>query len=454
LAITVDRPPVADANGPYNTIEGTDAILDGTGSSDPDGDALTYEWDLDNDGSYDDATGPNPTFSTVGQDGVFTIGLRVTDPFGLSNTDSTIVTVANVAPAVFPASNSPQNENSTIAVTAIVTDPGWLDLLSATIDWGDGLPVEPMSLTGFENVRPDARYTFAASHIYGDNGTFTAQVCGHDDDTSTCANIDLTILNVDPTAVIDETEIVDGCAGDAFIAHAGEDVTFSGRSTDPGSDDLDFTWSWGDATPDVTTPYLVNPPALDPLPSPSLQPRDVVDTQVHAFAGACLYEVTLSVLDDDGGTATDDTDVVIAGNADLVRSAGYWYNQFRKPRLFTEEELQCYLAMVNFMSAVFSELTDADSIADAKEMMHPSQSNGDIRVQFDRQLIAVWLNFANGALDYDEEVDTDFDNIPDTPLLQVLCAAEDARIKDITTQNDAEIENWKDILVWINESGI
>ena len=34
------------------------------------------------DGAYDDATGANPTFSTVGQDGVFPIGLRVTDAFG------------------------------------------------------------------------------------------------------------------------------------------------------------------------------------------------------------------------------------------------------------------------------------------------------------------------------------------------------------------------------------
>ncbi len=409
---------------------------------------MTYEWDLDNDGFYDNATGSNPTFSTVGQDGVFTIGLRVTDPFGLSDTDSTTVTVANVAPSVFPASNSPQNENSTITVTAMVTDPGWLDILSATINWGDGSPVEGMSLTGSENVRPDALYTFTASHIYGDNGTFTVQVCGRDDDTLTCANIDLIILNVSPTAEIDETEIVDGCAEDAFIAHAGDDVTFSGRSTDPGSDDLDLTWSWGDATPDLTTPYLVNPPALDSLPSPSIQPRDVTDTQIHAFAGACLYQVTFSALDDDGATASDDTDVVIAGNADFVRSAGYWYNQFRKIKFFSVEELECYLAIVNHMSSVFSEVTVANTIAAAKEMMHPANSNGEMEVQFDRQLMAVWLNLANGAIEFDDLVDTNFDLVPDTELLTFLCTAEAARLNPATTRE--ELEDLKDLLETIN----
>ena len=64
--------------------------------------------------------------------------------------------------------------------------------------------------------------------------------------------------------------------------------------------------------------------------------------------------------------------------------------------------------------------------------MNPAHSNGEIRVRFDRHPLAVWLNFANGAIEHDELVDTDFDAVPDTPLVTLLCAVEAARLYPVT----------------------
>ena len=48
--------PAADAGGPYVGVEGSPVALDGSGSTDADNDIVSYEWDLDNDGSFDDAS--------------------------------------------------------------------------------------------------------------------------------------------------------------------------------------------------------------------------------------------------------------------------------------------------------------------------------------------------------------------------------------------------------------
>jgi PKD repeat protein len=58
--------------------------FNGSGSSDPDGDALSYAWDLDGDGAYDDSTAANPSF-TYATAGTYTTRLRVTDARGASS---------------------------------------------------------------------------------------------------------------------------------------------------------------------------------------------------------------------------------------------------------------------------------------------------------------------------------------------------------------------------------
>ena len=74
--------PTADAGGPYTANGGTPITLDATGSAAAAGAVLEhYDWDLDADGDFDDATGASPTkaFSSAGAQ---LISVRVTDDAG------------------------------------------------------------------------------------------------------------------------------------------------------------------------------------------------------------------------------------------------------------------------------------------------------------------------------------------------------------------------------------
>jgi PKD repeat protein len=67
-------------------------------STDPDpGDTISYAWDLDGDGAYDDGTGPNAryTYSTAGS---YLAGVKVTDNHGASATDSIAISAGNTPP--------------------------------------------------------------------------------------------------------------------------------------------------------------------------------------------------------------------------------------------------------------------------------------------------------------------------------------------------------------------
>jgi PKD repeat protein len=101
----VNRAPTANADGPYNGTVNNPVSFDGTGSSDPDGDALTYAWDFGDTGTGTGATSSH----TYTAEGTFTVTLTVTDNGvpALSDTDETTATITDRVPAtVFPSSNS------------------------------------------------------------------------------------------------------------------------------------------------------------------------------------------------------------------------------------------------------------------------------------------------------------------------------------------------------------
>lgn len=98
----INEQPVANAGGPYMLAPGTDLNLNGAGSNDPDGDSLTYRWDIKGDGIVDvTTTSPTATVSwatlvSLGLvSGVTSVKLEVRDPSGLSSLATTTLQIGS-----------------------------------------------------------------------------------------------------------------------------------------------------------------------------------------------------------------------------------------------------------------------------------------------------------------------------------------------------------------------
>ncbi len=163
-----DRAPVAATDGPYVGMEGSAVTLSAAGSSDPDGDALTYAWSF---GDSAEGTGATPSH-TYADNGNYQVRVIVTDPYGAADTATTTVTVMNVAPSVAAFANGALLQGETYAAAGSFGDPG-ADSWTATVDYGDGSGAQPLALRG---------KSFALSQRYTAAGTFTVTVRVTDDD--------------------------------------------------------------------------------------------------------------------------------------------------------------------------------------------------------------------------------------------------------------------------------
>jgi hypothetical protein len=439
-----DCAPSVTIGGPYTTTEGVAVQVSASAS----GSELSFAWDFDEDGEFDDAFGDSVLFTAVGQDGDYPISVQVTTVTDASTVAATTVTVLNAEPQVTIDQDqlTITDEGDEITVTARFLDPGWLDTHTATIDFGTGSPVQDAVVTVLDTqpwtsdagVTIGVSGTVSASFTYGDDSLpagFEVTVEVDDGDDVGSATFAIVVDNVDPDVAIDTDGAIDVGGMKAFILTPGEQLQLSARVTDPGSDDLFLSWDWGDGSTTTVT-SLLDPPNPDPLPSPSVDPRDLVDTQTNTWGDACLYTVVLTADDDDGGRGDDEVTVVVLGNADQVRTAGYWHNQYRPDgggKFFDAATLQCYLDIVGFFSGVFDEVRDASTAAAATEVLRTDGSSSPTD-NLDRQLLALWLNVADGSVGLTDLVDTDGKKGVDTPLGQVLQTAEAVRLNPNATR--------------------
>ncbi len=258
-----DRPPLANAGGPYAAAEGAPVNLDGTGSSDPDGDPLTYSWDFGDGSPVSTAQSPSHTYADNGN---YPVTLSVNDGH-LTATATALVAVANVPPGATFTTNSPVREGADIKLALInPTDPSSADVAVGfmyAFDCGSGYAIFSASATA---ICPTV-----------DNGqrAVRAKIRDKDGGVSDYAAI-VTVTNAQPLVQLRTDRL------------AGRALTVIGTFTDFGSADAPWTYTitWGDGASSIGTAST---------PSASI-------TGNHTYAAHGVYQVRLRVKDKDGGT--------------------------------------------------------------------------------------------------------------------------------------------------------
>jgi glucose/arabinose dehydrogenase len=134
-----NQPPTAVAAATPRSGPAPLAVtFDGSGSSDPDaGDTLTYAWDLDADGQFDDSTAVRPTY-TYTANGSYAAALRVTDTQGASHTDTVTIEVGNTPPTAritSPAAGTTWKVGDVVTFAGSATDTQDGTLPASALSW-------------------------------------------------------------------------------------------------------------------------------------------------------------------------------------------------------------------------------------------------------------------------------------------------------------------------------
>ncbi|MDQ7062964.1 MAG: PKD domain-containing protein [candidate division KSB1 bacterium] len=272
ITVKANQPPTADA-GPDQDVmdvnnDGSEMVtLDGSASSDADGQIVAYQWT-----EAGTVLGTSAVITPTLALGTHTIVLTITDNGGANDSDTVLVTVSEFV-------NQPP-----------VADAGG----DQTVADSDGSGSEPVTLDGSNSSDPDGSIV---SYEWSEAGT----VLG----TSAVLTVDLAVgshsitltVTDDLGATSSDGVLVTVNANQAPTADAGGDqsaainttLTFDGSgSSDPDGQIVQYNWDFGDGA--TATGQTVN----------------------HAYRAAGTYTVTLTVTDNGGLMAQDQAMVTIS----------------------------------------------------------------------------------------------------------------------------------------------
>ena len=269
IGCLANLPPVANPQGSYSGTKNVRVDFDGSGSNDPDGTVVQYDWDF-GDGVKAVNVGPIPshTYTAAGN---YVLSLTVTDDAGATATATTMAFIVAVRQSPIADPGGPYDATEGVALTLDgggSFDPDGGPILSYYWDFGDG----------------NAATGAAPSHRYVSPGVYTVTLVVTDDEGfwSDAATTTAAIAALQPN-----TPPVADPKG-PYTGTTGQPVSFDGSaSSDADGTIVAYEWDFGDGSTGSGA-------------SPS-----------HSYQAAGTYAVSLGVTDDAGLTSTASTTMVV-----------------------------------------------------------------------------------------------------------------------------------------------
>jgi hypothetical protein len=289
-----NTPPTANAGPDQGSkAPGSLITLNGSASTDPNGNLLTYSWTFISKPATSaavlvNASSVTPTF-TVDRHGDYVVQLIVNDGTVNSAPDSVIVTTNNVA----PVANAGANQGNVLHNALVTLDgSGSSDANGDPLTYSWSFTAKPASSTTTLTTPASITPTFIADRV----GNYIVQLTVSDGIVNSSATVTITSNNVAPIA---NAGLDKAAAANALVILSGS------GSSDANGDPLTYSWAFN-SKPATSAAVLVNANSV----SPSFTPDRAGD-----------YVVQL-IVNDGTVNSTPDSVLITTGNVAPAANAG------------------------------------------------------------------------------------------------------------------------------------